>query len=124
MKLITKEDLAVGDMNNSDMLDRKSLPIGRKEFDSWSDRIIEVASVTAEKESQKFSLAAMLMHLGPTEAFKEDAFFALSLRKAAVNQTAHSMMEELKEAREKKQAEATAPTLGVDGGTVLEKKEF
>jgi len=124
MKLVTKEDLDVGDMKGK-LLERVPLPIGRKEFEYWSDRIIEAAVIEAEKDSLKFSLAAMLMHLGPTEAFKEDAFFVLQLRKAAVNQTAHSIMQELKEAKEKKQAEDTAHTMTVGvGGTVLEKKEF
>lgn len=124
MKQITREDLAVGNMTEQ-FLEKNPLPIGRKEFEIWSDRIIEAAVVEAEKDSLKYSLAAMVMHLGPTEAFREDAFFILQLRKAAANQTAHAMMQELKEDQEKKQAEATAHTVtvGVDG-TVLEKKEL
>lgn len=123
MKLLNKEDLAVGDMTR-ELLEKQALPIGRTQFMEWSDSIIAAACIEAETESLRFSLATMLMHLGPTEAFKEDAFFVLSLRKGAVNQTAHAMMTELKEAQEKKQAEATAPTPGVVDGTVLEKKEL
>lgn len=120
MKLLNKEDLAVGDMTKA-MLERRALPIGKTEFMKWSDRIIVGAMVDASVESQRFSLAAMLMHLGPTEAFREDAFFILQLRKAAVNQTAHAVMEELKEDQKKKLAEATATTLvGVENGAVLE----
>lgn len=120
MKIKNTEDLTVGDMTEA-MLERRPLPIGRTQFEEWSDRIIAGAMVEAGKESLKFSLGAMIMHLGPTEAFKEDAFFILQLRKAAVNQTAHTMMEELKKAQEEKQkqAEATAPTLKVVDGTVL-----
>lgn len=124
MKVINKEDLSVGDMTQA-MLERQALPIGKTQFIEWSDRIIKSALIEAETESLRFSLAAMLMHLGPTEAFKEDAFFILQLRKAAVNQTAHSMMTDLKEAQEKKKlAEATAPTLEVVDGAVLENKTF
>lgn len=124
MKIANKEDLCVGDISDQ-MLEKRPLPIGRTEFMDWSDRIISGALVEAETDSLRFSLAAMLMHLGPTEAFREDAFFILSLRKAAVNQTAHSMMQELKEAQEKKQAEVTAAEpLEVEGGRVLEIKEL
>lgn len=121
MKIASKEDLAVGDMT-AQMLERRPLPIGRTQFNEWADRVISGALVDATPDSLKFSLAAMLMHMGPTEAFREDAFFILQLRKAAVNQTAHAMMEELKKAQEEKKikAEDTAPQLGVADGTVLE----
>lgn len=125
MKQVAKEDLNVGDITAT-MMEKQPLPIGKSEFEIWSDRIIKSALVEAETASLKFSLAAMLMHLGPTEAFREDAFFILSLRKAAVNQTAHAMMTELKELQDekKKLAEATAPISGVVGGAVLAEKEF
>ena len=48
------------------------------------------------RESQKFTLATMIMHLGPTESHKEDAFFIHTLRKAAANEVAHAKMMELK----------------------------
>lgn len=120
MKMKSPEELNVGDMTAA-MLERRPLPIGKKQFEEWSERIISGAMVDATSESLKFSLAAMLMHIGPTEAFREDAFFILQLRKAAVNQTAHAMMQELKE--NQKQAEATAPKLGVVS-ELLENKGF
>lgn len=124
MKIANKEELAVGDMSGA-LLERKPLPIGRKEFMEWSDRIIAGSLVEAEPDSLRFALGAMLMHIGPTEAFKEDAYFILALRKGAVNQTAHAMMQELKaeqEAKQKKTAEDTAPKLRVVDG-VLEDQE-
>lgn len=123
MKIKNTEDLTVGDMT-ADMLERKALPIGKTQFMEWSDRIIKGAMVEATTDSLRFSLANMLMHLGPTEAFREDAFFILQLRKAAVNQTAHYVAQELKEAHEakQKQAEATATKLEVvDGGVLADK---
>ena len=123
MKIIKSEDLSVGDMEK-ERLERKPLPIGKSEFFTWSDRIIEGAAVEADKESQRFALAGMLMQLAPTEAFKEDAYFMLALRTSAVKQTAHYMCVELKENNMKKQAEATAPTLGVVDGAVLAEKKL
>lgn len=79
------------------MLEPRPLPLGRLEFDEWSDRIISGTLLTADRESQKFALANMLMHLGPTESHKPDAFFIHSLRKFAVNQVADEVRKEIHE---------------------------
>ena len=78
--------------------ERRPLPIGRPEFEVWANRILSGANVTADRDSQKAVLAGLLMHLGPTESFKEDAYFIHSLRKLAVNETAWSVMDEAKKA--------------------------
>jgi hypothetical protein len=87
------------------MNEPRPLPMGRKEFDEWSDRCISGALLPGGKEdpkvfteSQKFALANMLMHLGPTESHKPDAFFIHSLRKFAINQVADAVRKELHEA--------------------------
>lgn len=87
------------------MNEPRPLPMGRKEFDEWSDRIISGALLPPSKEdsailleTQKFALASMIMHLGPTESHKPDAFFIHSLRKGAINQVAHAVSKELHEA--------------------------
>ncbi len=81
----------------------RPLPMGRQEFEEWSDRIIAGALLPPTKEdpqvfidSQKAVLASMILHLGPTESHKPDAYFIHSLRKAAVNQVAHTIGEELR----------------------------
>ena len=124
MKIVNNEYLSVGDMRD-DRLERKPLPIGKTQALEWSDRIIAGAAVDADKETQRFALMGMLMQIAPTEAFKEDAYFMLALRAAAVKQTAHLMAQELKKDHEakKKLAEATAPSLGVvDGGVLADQK--
>jgi hypothetical protein len=87
------------------MLEPRPLPMGRKEFDEWSDRIIAGALLPGGKEdplvfiaSQQFALANMIMHLGPTESHKPDAFFIHSLRKFAINQVADAVRKELHDA--------------------------
>jgi hypothetical protein len=117
MRVLTTE---VDDISKlqEEMRVRKPLPIGRSQFIEWSDRIIQGAQVEGKKESLRFALAAMIMHLGPTEAFKEDGYFILALRKSASNQTAHHLMSEIKELQEHRSAEATAlkeatPHLGI-----------
>jgi hypothetical protein len=119
MKVVNNEDLAVGDMKG-ELLERRALPIGRSQFDKWAERIIKGAAVEADRESLRFSLAAMLMQLAPTEAFREDAYFMLALRTAAVKQTAFSIAEEIKA---KKQAEAQPSTNGTENCAVLGNKK-
>lgn len=80
------------------MNERRPLPMGRTEFHDWSDRIISGAMIPgATIDSMKFSLADQLLHLGPTESHKEDAFFIHVLRKCAVNQVADEMRKEIRD---------------------------
>jgi hypothetical protein len=110
----------------SQMTEPRPLPLGRQEFEEWSDRLIAGAMIQGGKEDpkvfiegQKFALANMLLHLGPTESHKPDAHFIHSLRKVAVNQVAHMISLEIKEAsnarvaakkaREEAEAESDEP---------------
>lgn len=77
------------------MAEPRPLPMGRQEFEDWSDRIISGALVNADVVSQKYCLANLLLHLGPTEDHKPDAFFIHSLRKFAVNQVADAIRQEI-----------------------------
>lgn len=81
------------------MLEPRPLPVGRTEFEEWSDRIISGALLPADAASQKFALADALLHLGPTESHKPDAHFIHTLRKFAVNQVAVEMRKELHDER-------------------------
>jgi hypothetical protein len=79
--------------------------MGMTEFHSWADRIISGALVPGAKhEDQKFALASMIMHLGPTESHKEDAYFIHALRKGASNQVAHAYILERKQAQKAEEA--------------------
>lgn len=87
------------------MLEPRALPMGREDFEKWSKRIISGAVIPCEPdkkeffiEGQKFALADMLMHLGPTESHKPDAHFIHSLRKFAINQVADTIRLELRKA--------------------------
>lgn len=81
------------------LMERRPMPIGVKQFEEWSDRIISGAMVKADVQSQKFALASMLVQLGQRETFKEDAHFIAALRKSATDQTAQYIMKEIKEAQ-------------------------
>lgn len=93
---IKNDDNTPVELIQDQMLERRPLPLGRKEFEEWSDRIISGALIQADVRSQKFVLADVLLHLGPTEDHKEDAYFIHTLRKMAVNQVAIMIRDELK----------------------------
>jgi len=97
------------DVITAQMNEPRPLPMGREEFDVWSDRIISGTILTAEHSSQKFALANMLLHLGPTESHKPDAFFIHSLRKFAVNQIADTVRREISEEAKARLAAEEAP---------------
>ena len=91
------------------MAEKRPLPIGRAQFEEWSDRIIAGAMVTADVASQKFCLADMLTHLSPTTSFEADGYFISSIRKFAINQTAVEMKQEISDkAKAKLAAEEAA----------------
>lgn len=114
MKLVTNEDLAVGELKK-EYLEPRALPMSVPEFETWSDRIIGVTTatgLTATARSQKWALASMLLHIGETEDFKPDAYFIKSLRTAAVKQVANDRFMAIKaeqEAEKKEQLREATP---------------
>lgn len=99
-----------------ELLEKRPLPVGVQEFHEWSDRIIAGACLTATPESQKFTLANLLINLPPTTAFETDLYFIHSLRKSAANQVADSIRQEIRETvkkrlqeQEQNKAAVTAP---------------
>lgn len=79
------------------MNEPRPLPMGVAEFDAWAERIIAGALIpTEDKDSLIAALATMLMNLGPTEDHKPDAYFIHALRKAATNEIAHHVFQDIK----------------------------
>lgn len=97
LKWLVKEKI------KKELIEPYPLPLGRKEFDEWSDKIIDAASVPgASRESLKFALAEMVLHTKPNESFVPLGHFVHSLRKGAANQVAHTIFQELKRERDAK----------------------
>lgn len=98
------------------MMEKQPLPLGMQEFEVWSDRIIDQAMVNADRESQKFALSDMILHLNATEDHKEDGYFIKVLRKVAVNQIADAKRREIRDAvKARKEAEDAADAAQQDG---------
>lgn len=74
----------------------RSLPVGMSEFEVWSDRIISLSGQFADTDSMKFALASQVMHLGAQKSRVPDQFFINSMRKAAANQVASQVFQDIK----------------------------
>lgn len=90
-KAISKDQLL------KEWTESRALPMGRGEFETWANRIIDASNIPADRDSQKAALGDMILHLGPTEDHKEDAHFIKHLRKVSVNQVAHAMFTEYRD---------------------------
>lgn len=80
----------------------KRLPTGLKDFDAFAAMIFDVYNLPA-LPSYKHAVASMIMHLGPTTAYKAPWFFAISVKKAMANQTAFEIIQQIKEAEKAQQ---------------------
>lgn len=72
------------------------LPVGMAEFDTWAKSILSTYG-WPDNDSFRFTLAAMVVNLGPTKAYKSKFFFGLAIHSAAAKQIAGEYFRELKE---------------------------
>lgn len=88
------------------------LPMTLPEFNEWSDRIIKQASLpTKNMDTQRFALASMILQTPPHEFMRPDAYYVYLLKKAASDQCAMQVIDDLKAAKQKQSQPASeAPT--------------
>lgn len=100
------------------------LPQGVDEYNAFIENLFNTYDLpTQDRDSIKFSVGTMIMHLGPTSAYKPNIYFALAIKAGAAKQIAGSVFYEIKERQKKlaeqQQAEATAKlTAGASDGSV------
>lgn len=82
------------------------VPVGMAEFDTWASDIIDTYSLP-DNNSIKFALATMIMHSGPTDAFKSKHYFMLMVKASMSKQIASAQFQEIK-LRQQKLAEQEA----------------
>ncbi len=89
----------------------RQLPKTLPEFEEWSNRIIKIANLpTSNTDTQKFALAGMLLQCRPETSAKSDIFFANNLRKAATDQLANQVIDDLRAKRQARiEAEKISP---------------
>lgn len=81
-----------------------AVPIGRTDFDTWATSIIDTYQFP-DNDSVRFALASIVMHMGPTSAYKPKYYFALVIKAGAAKQVAASVFQDIKN---KQVAEAAA----------------
>lgn len=74
----------------------RPLPTGMTQFETWSNRIISQAGQFADVDSMKWALASHVMHLDAVKAYVPDQYFIRALRKAAANQIASQVFQDIK----------------------------
>ena len=87
------------------------LPVGMSEFNVWSQDIIDLAGPMADDDSMKFAIASQLMHQGSTSDRIPKRFFVAALRKAAANQVAAQVFQDVKLRQAERQAKEAAEAL-------------
>jgi len=89
-----------------DLQEKQPLPMGRKEFEDWSLRIINAAQIPgATVKSLQWTLAQELLHVHPGTCFETDGYFVNRLRKFAVNEVAVALSNEIRDAEKVRLAE-------------------
>lgn len=116
---IRNEDGVPPHIISEQMSEPRPLPMGRTEFEYWADRIISGSLVPgpdgqahdldelklAELDSPlnvfynslRNTLCALLLHIGPTESHKPDAYFIHALRVSAIKQVGVMISEEIRQ---------------------------
>ena len=83
----------------------RPLPMGRKEFEAWSDEILRLAEVPGlTTESGKFALSEMILHVKQNQSMESFGHFVQCLRRGAANQVGHTIFCELKHAQAQREA--------------------
>lgn len=87
-----------------------ALPTGMSQFDAWHEKLVATYDLpTQDRDSVRYALATMILHLGPTAAFKPQYYFVLAIRSACAKQVAGAAFQEIKlrqQAEEKARQEA------------------
>lgn len=80
------------------------LPVGLTEYHKFTDSIIDLVGPIADNDSLKWAISNQIIHLKPQQDSVAKRYFVKSLRKAAANQVASAVFQEIKN----KQQEAFA----------------
>lgn len=95
------------------------LPVGRTAFSKWVDDIVELSGPLADRDSMEFVLSSAIQHASSNRGYVPKNYFVNTLIKAAANQVAAQVFQDIKIKQQKavedqkaaelaKQAEVTA----------------
>lgn len=97
------------------------LPVGMTEFETWSDSIIELAEEFADRDSMKFAIASMVIHLDAVRDSAPKNLFVKKLHKTAANQVASQVFQDIKNKQQAAQKAALEAQKAEDTAKVQEK---
>lgn len=95
------------------------LPVGATEFEKWADSIIELSGQFADRDSMIFAISSTLIHADAKHGSLPKAYFVNRLRKAAANQIASQMFQDIKlrqQAEQQKQQSTVEATPAQEQG--------
>jgi hypothetical protein len=97
------------------------LPVGMTEFHKFANEVIELSGKYADDDSMKFAIASQVMHLGAQTSSAPKNYFVRSLRKAAANQVASQVFQDVKIKQQEaaKQAAAAEETAKISKVAVI-----
>ena len=84
-----------------------ALPNGMTEFETWASDIIDTYNFP-NNDSVRFTLATMIMHSGPSDAFKSKHSFMLMIRASMAKQIAAAQFQEIKNRQKQLEQDALA----------------
>lgn len=94
------------------------LPVGITEFNAWATSILDLSGRYAHEDDMRFAIATMVIHADTRHGALPKRYFVTRLRKAAANQVASQIFQDIKlkqqlAAEEAAKAAATASTESV-----------
>ena|ERR1700677_554010 len=90
----------------SKKLEQRPLPMTIAQFNDWSYRIINKAKLpTNDIDTQQFALAGMILQTSPHEFLRPDEYYVNLLKKAAADQCATQVIEDLRKKRAKRNSQ-------------------
>jgi len=96
-----KKDTPLEPLPPSEFLQMRPLPMNMPQFEAWSERIIQKANLpTEDMETQQFALAGMILQTSPSDFMRPDEYYVGCLRKAASDQLATQVIQDLREKRQ------------------------
>lgn len=100
-----------------------AVPNGVDAFDSWARSFFEIYPMpTQDVTSVKYTLATIIMHMGPQTAFKSKFYFYLTLKAGAAKQVAGAIFYQIKQ--EQKAAEEAAKLEATSTPKVVASNEY
>lgn len=88
----------------------RKLPVGMNAFNEFTNRILAQTGKYADEDSMRYVMASAILHLDSKKGAVPDSHFVNVLRKAAANQVASEVFQQIKLKQEQKQAQSVEVT--------------